>query len=133
MRNQSVKEVSVRLQQVKVTNFSPTDNRLTLSISFEDGKNKEITKTTRLKEPSLLSLQLMEELIIMEKNVNMDFDGEVLTGDANVTIENRHTTEAMLVDFFQTLYSKAQKIKNARSSEGYMDMLRDFQRTVLKL
>jgi hypothetical protein len=129
MRNQSIRAVTVKLQKIGIASFSPTDRMLSLHITLHDGRQKHVTRSTPLKEPGLLALQLIEELVIMEKNQNLDFDGESLTGEVDVMIENRQMTEALLLDFFQTLYSKAQRIKNAASAEGYMDLLRDFQRT----
>lgn len=128
---ESLKVVHVKLQKIFVSSFLPRDNQVTLEIYFEDGKNKQITKTTTLKEPSLLALQLMEELVLMEKNINLDFDGETLTGNTHIVIDEEQTTQALLIDFFQTLYSKAQKLKKMKDSVGYMDMLRDIQRTRL--
>ncbi|MAG15705.1 hypothetical protein CMO88_01445 [Candidatus Woesearchaeota archaeon] len=129
---QSLKTAHVSLLKVIVKSFSPMDNMAVLGIFYESNKSKQITRTTKLGDANVLALQLMNELIISEKNNVLEFDGESLI-DVEVVVENEQKTRAMLIDFFRTLHSKAQKIKNNKSSSGYLDLIRNLQRTELRL
>ncbi len=130
MENQSVKIVRVNLLKVVVKSFSPIDNMAVLEIFFDSGKRKSITRTTRLGDANVLSIQLMDELALSEKNEGAEFDGESLR-DIDVIIENEQKARLKLVDFFRTLHSKAQQVRNSKNSEGYLDLIRNIQRTEL--
>jgi len=127
---QSLKTVRVDLLKVIVKSFSPMDNMVVLEIFYNDGKSRQITRTTKLGDANVLSLQLMDELIISKKNDEIEFDGESIR-DVEVVIENQQKTRLMLIDFFRTLQSKAQRIRHNKSSAGYLDLIRNLQRTEL--
>src|SRR3989338_9120425 len=124
MENETVRTVKVNLLKVVVQSFTPNDNRAVLGIFFEDGKSKEMRRSTRLGDANLLAVQLMEELLLKEKNDCAEFDGESLL-DVDVVLENEQKARLHLVDFFRTLHSKAQQIRNTTSSSGYLDLIRN--------
>lgn len=132
MENQSLKTVYVRLLKVAVRKFSPIENKALLEIFFDDGKIKSITRATRLGDAKVLSMQLINELALNEKNEEMEFDGESLR-DVDVIIENEQKAMLKLVDFFRTLHSRAQQVRNSKNSEGYLDMIRNIQRMELMI
>ena len=125
---QSLRTVRVDLLKVVVKSFSPIDNMVVLEIFYDDGKSRKITRTTKLGDANVLALQLIDNLIISEKNEELEFDGEILK-DVDVVIENEQKARLLLIDFFRTLHSKAQQIRNNKNSAGYMDMIRNLQRT----
>ena len=127
---QSLRTVRVDLLKVVVKSFSPIDNMVVLEIFYDDGKSRKITRTTKLGDANVLALQLIDNLIISEKNEELEFDGEILK-DVDVVIENEQKARLLLIDFFRTLHSKAQQIRNNKNSVGYMDMIRNLQRTEL--
>ena len=129
---QSLGRVRVNLLKVAVSSFSPMDNMVVLEIFYESGKSKQIIRATKLGDANVLAMQLMEELVINEKNDRLEFDGENVR-DADVVLENEAKTRSMLVDFFRTLHSKAQQVRNNKSAEGYLDIIRSVQRTQLVL
>ena len=132
MEEQILKTVKVNLLKVIVKSYSPNENRAVLEIFFDDGKQSRMTRSTILGDANLLALQLMEELILKEKNYSADFDGESLR-DVDVVIEDEQRTRLLLVDFFRTLHSKANHIRNSSSAAGYLDLIRNLQMSELKL
>ena len=132
MENQSLRTIRISLLKVVVKSFSPNDNRAVLDIYFEDGKSKQMTRSTRLGDANLLTTQLLQELVLKEKNDCAEFDGESMK-DVDVLLDNEQKARLMLIDFFRTLHSKAQQIKNASSSVGYIDRIRALQMTELTL
>lgn len=130
MENQSLKTIRVTLLKVAVRSFSPADNMAVLEIFFDAGKRKSITRTTRLGDANILAIQLMEELALSERNEETDFDGESVK-EADIIIENEQKARMKLVDFFRTLHSKAQQVRNSKSADGYLEMIRNIQRTEL--
>jgi hypothetical protein len=125
---QSLRNIRLDLLKVIVKSFSPIDNMVVLDIFYNDGRSRQITRTTKLGDANVLALQLMDELVISEKNEESEFDGENLR-DVEVVIENEQKTRIALVDFFRTLHSRAQQVRNNKSSAGHLDLIRSLQRT----
>ncbi len=132
MENQSVKTVHVKLLKVAVRRFSPIYNTAALEIFFDTGKIKSITRTTRLGDANMLTMQLIDDLVLSERSGEAEFDGESLRG-VDVVFENEQAARLKLVDFFRTLHSKAQQVRNSKSADGYLDMIRSIQRTELMI
>ena len=132
MENQSVKTIHVNLLKVAVKSFSPADKLVVIEIYVDDGKIRRITRTAKLGDANMLAMQLIEELILSEKDQKLEFDGESLR-DVEVIVQNEQKARIMLVDFFRTLHSKAQQIKNSKNSAGYMELIKHLQRTELTL
>ncbi len=130
MENQSVRTVRVKLLKVAVRRFSPIEKTATLEIFFDAGKIKSITRTARLGDANILAMQLIDNLVLSERGEEAEFDGESLRG-ADVVLENEQTARLKLIDFFRTLHSKAQQVRNSKSADGYLDMIRSIQRTEL--
>ncbi len=132
MENQSVRTVHVNMLKVAVRRFSPIDNTVLLEIFFDAGKIKSITRTTRLGDANLLSMKLIDDLIRSEMSEEAEFDGESLRG-VDIVLENEQAARPKLIDFFRTLHSKAQKVRNSKSADGYIDLIRSIQGTELVL
>ncbi len=130
MENQSVKTVHVNLLKVAVRRFSPIDNTAVMEIFFETSRIKSITRTTRLGDANILAMQLIDGLVLSERSEEAEFDGESLRG-VDVVLENEQTAKLKLVDFFRTLHSKAQQVRNSKSADGHLDRIRSIQRTEL--
>ncbi len=132
MENQSLRTVRVSLLKVAVRRFSPIDNTVLLEIFFDAGKIKSITRTTRLGDANMLAMQLIDDLMLSERSEEAEFDGESLRG-VDVVLENEQKARLKLIDFFRTLHSRAQQVRNSKSSDGYLDLIRNIQRTELMI
>ncbi|MBI2581444.1 hypothetical protein HYV85_06620 [Candidatus Woesearchaeota archaeon] len=129
----NIQVVYVTLKKLRITHFSAAEQVLGISILLNDGKDRELNWNSRIAEPKLMAAKLLSELMAREEGEHTDFDGESLTNSPVVLLHEQASTEAALVDFFQTLYSKACRIKNATKSDGYLSMVADIRRTELVL
>ncbi|MBI2664090.1 hypothetical protein HYX10_01970 [Candidatus Woesearchaeota archaeon] len=129
---QSLRTVQVSLLKVVVKTYTPMENLAVFEIFYNSGRSKQITRTTKLGEANVLADQLVDDLLITEKNSRAEFDGETLTG-VDVILESEQKTKLMLVDFFRTLQSKALQIKHNKTSAGYLDMIKAVQRMEITL
>ena len=130
---QNIQTIIVMVKRLRVAAFSAAENTLSVSVLLDDGKARELNWKSRIDDPKLMTEKLLTELMALEEGEYADFDGETLTNNATVILYEKAKTEAALADFFQTIYSKARRIKNARSSDGYLNMVADLRRTELVL
>lgn len=126
---QNIQTVIVKLKGARVTNFSTTENTVSIAVAINDGKDKEHNWKARITEPRLMAAKLLTQLIALEESEHDEFDGEVMANSSTVLLYESAKTETALVDFFQTIYSKAKRLKNATKSEGYLNMVADLRRT----
>ncbi|MBI2550455.1 hypothetical protein HYV83_04730 [Candidatus Woesearchaeota archaeon] len=126
---QNIQTVIVKLKKARVANFSTAENTVSIAVAINDGKDKEHNWKARITEPRLMAAKLLTELIALEESEHAEFDGEVMANSSTVLLHESARTETALVDFFQTIYSKARKLKNATKSDGYLNMVADLRRT----
>ncbi|MBN2454818.1 hypothetical protein JXB11_04715 [Candidatus Woesearchaeota archaeon] len=129
---EGIKVVHVSITRLGVSSFSLQDETITLEIGFNDGTQKQVYRTTRLEETDELASKILEDIVKMEENINMEFDGEQLTGTVHVIMERYDEVYNSLVNFLKDVHCKLCKIKNAKISDGYIDMVRALQHTGLR-
>lgn len=127
----NIQVVYLALKRLRVTAFSIAENTVDVSVLLNDGKDKELNWKSRLTEPKLMAAKMLGELMALEEGKFTDFDGETLTNNPVVLLHEKANTEAAVVDFFQTVYSKARMIRNQTRSEGYLNRVADLRRTEL--
>ena len=130
---QNIQTIIVMVKKLNVTSFSASDNTVSISVLLNDGKDRELNWKSRIGEPRLMAARMLNGIIEIEEGEFTEFDGETLTTNATMMLYEKARTEAALVDFFQTIYSKSRRIKNARSSDGFLNMVSDLRRTELVL
>ncbi len=130
---QNIQTIIVMVKKLRVTSFSTADNTVSISVLLNDGKDKELNWKSRIDEPKLMAARMLTELMALEEGECAEFDGETLTTNATLFLYEKARTEAALADFFQTIYSKSRRIKNARSSDGFLNMVSGLQRAELVL
>jgi hypothetical protein len=131
MEQQDLKVIDVRITKIAVNSFSLNDGTVTFEISFDDGTRKQVYSTAGLDEPAELAATIVEGLIRMEENINREFDGNELVGNTSVIINNGVDARVKMAEFFEDLYSKFCRVKNAKLSEGYMDNVKKLHNSEL--
>ena len=129
----NIQIVYLALKRLKVAAFSAAESRVGMNVVFNDGKDRALACKLRIAEPKIMAVKLISELMAVEENEHTEFDGEALSNNTIVLLYDKEKTQAALTDFFQTLYSKACRIKNATKSDGYLNMVADLRRTELVL
>lgn len=125
--------VEVDLLKLKVGSFSAKDDSVVLEVHFNDGENKQIFRTTKLEKPEDVVKDIYAELIRMEENINMRFDGATMVSNVNVLIKNREKNKKKMINFFKKIRIMIEKIKSMKVAEGYLDMISDINRMELEL
>jgi hypothetical protein len=125
--------VRLELKRLRVTQFSSLDNTMSFAVLFNDGVDKELSWNSSISDPKSMAKRLLLELIAAGENEHIDFDGEKLISDAEILVDDSMKLEGNLINFFQGLCSKAARIKNSSSSEGYLKMISDLRMSQLTL
>jgi len=127
MEQSQVKIITIRILKVVVNSYSPGDQRIVLSAYFDDGCQRKIRRSAHIGDPYVLVAKLLDEILLKARDENCEFDGEQMS-DADIRLDKEMLTVRQLADFFRTIYSKSQQIRNATSGVGYLDMIRQMQR-----
>ncbi len=125
--------VEVDLLKLKVNSFSVKDDSVVLEIHFDDGEKKQIFRTTKLDKPEEAVKDIYSELIRMEENINLRFDGSAMVSSVSVLIKGKEKNKKEMVNFFNKLNAMIKKVKSMKVAEGYLDMISDINRMKLEL
>lgn len=120
--------VNVRFKRLGVDSFSVIDCLINIEVFFNDGANKQILKKMRIRGARDMVDELITDMVMMEKNINLNFDGEKIAGEVKVVIEEEQDVRKKLLIFFDEIVAKTQRIRNTKTSEGYLGLLGDVKR-----
>ena len=129
---EEIKVIHVRLTSISVSSFSIQDETLTFEINFNDGSQKQVFRTTRVEDSQELAERILLDIIRMEENIHMEFDGESLVGNVHVIVHEFDSVLSSLSHLLQEAYGRLCRIKNAKASAGYIDMVRALQHTGIR-
>ncbi len=119
-----VKLISVKLLRVRVTSYSAQTNQIVLEISFEDSAEKQIYQTVTVDNPEETAQLVFDELIKLEENINTDFNGAQFSGKPRVIIQEQDIVKDSLVQFFDTLKRRIERVQHSKDADGYLDLVR---------
>ena len=123
--------VNLKLLKIKVDGFSARDDSVLLEIHFDDGSAKQIFRHSTIDDPRLSADEVIRELIRMERNINVQFDGKVLAGTVKVVVEDEEDCRHKMTSFFSELKSRIFRVRNFKSADGYLDVIRDINKMKL--
>jgi hypothetical protein len=106
--------------------FSPSRKEVTLAILFNDGKEKEITKTISLDigKGSDAAHEVIKAIRNVETRLNAEFDGKaVLDNYISIIIKDEEKANEKLTFFLSKVLEKIRTIKNQQVADGYMNLI----------
>lgn len=116
--------INVDVHRVKVSSFSPARQDVSFLISFNDGKEKEITKTMGVKPASDAVIEILKAIRGVENSLNVEFDGRaVLDHHTNIKINNEDQVTDKMTAFVSKVFDKISIIKKQTVAEGYMQLI----------
>lgn len=116
--------INVELRRIKVASFSPARQDVSFLVSFNDGKDKEITKTFEIKDSKDAALEIIRDLRKVENSLNAEFDGKaVLDGYINIMIKDEDKVTEKLAAFMSKVFEKVKIVKNQRVADGYISLI----------
>ncbi len=113
------------INSVHICRFSARDGSLDIVINFNDGQDKEITKSIIVTDPDRNAEAVIEEICKLVKNTSNRFDGNTVLGkDIKLMFERKDDIVKKLANFLRDAHLKVESVRNKKSSEGYLDMIR---------
>ena len=84
-----MKKINVELNAIKVASFSPSKEDVSIIISFNDGKEKEITTSIPFSRGEDAAMRVVKDIRRMETRLNAEFDRKmILDNYSSVIISN---------------------------------------------
>ncbi len=119
-----MKKINVELREIKVASFSPSRQEVSFVILFNDGKEKEITKTSEIIKGSDAALEVIKAIRKVETRLNAEFDGKVVLDNyTNIIIKNEEKITEKLTFFLSKVFEKIRMIQNQQVADGYMNLI----------
>jgi hypothetical protein len=126
-----MKIINFRMLAIKVTSYSAIDNKVSLEIEFDDGKRKQVFRTTPLDTPEEEAGRIVDELVLMETNINKSFTGKSLQGEIHMVFGQEEEARQRITSYLKLLASKAAKVKLNRDPHIYLNNISELIRTRL--
>ena len=130
---EEIKIVQLFLTRISVNSFSLQDYSVVMQIEFNDGAGKEIFRNTNLLDKAQrIADAILSDIVTMEENIHLEFDGEELVGAVNVIFHHYEGIREGLAKFVEEVHTKVGKLKNAKQAEGYINNVRQLQNASLE-
>ena len=119
-----MKIINVQIKKIKVKSFNPKDSNIELSIIFDDGSEKEISKYFVSGNSEKTADIIFIGIRNMEHKLNYEFDGEKIKDTVTkIVIENEENVKSRMIKFLCSITEKINKIKTAQIADGYLNMV----------
>ena len=126
MERNNIRIISVEFKKIKVNKFLPKEKTVEFSIFFNDGDDKEILRNIDLNNIEGVAENIINDIIAMEKNINKEFDGEILLENSvNIVVENKESLLHKIEDFLKKVNENMERVRVHQSAEGYLDLVND--------
>ncbi len=133
MKSSNFKVIGVEFKKIKVNKFLPKEKKVELTIFFNDGEEKEILKIVNLESIEGLAESIVEDIAAMEKNINKEFDGEILLENSvKVVIKDKEDLAPKINEFLKDVSEGIDKIRASKAADGYLDLVNKVNRMRLE-
>lgn len=123
MKEDEFKVVGLEFKKLCINKFITKDNSVDVTIFFNDGVDKEISKNVLLGEAKLVAEELVFDHIHMIKKMNKNFDGSEFTGNIKVVVKQEEEIIPKLTEFFRKVKENASKVRECKSADGYLNLV----------
>jgi len=119
-----MRKILVKFKKITVNKFSPKERSVELDIHFNDGADKEITKTISIDDPRKLAEAIIFDIRNLEKSMHQKFNGEsILDSTVNIVFEDEDKTLNKLTLFLSKIYEKVDAVRTTTEASGYIDLI----------
>ena len=116
-----MKEISIKIKEIRVTNFSTRECNVELEIFFN---NYKTIKNMQIDDPNEIAHDLIVEIRKKVKDISKRPASEdVLDNIVNVRVENEEEVIKKISMFLAKLSDKVNEVKNLTSSDNYLNSI----------
>lgn len=128
--NESAEIVSIELESIEVNKVLPKDNSIEVTIFFNDGDEKEITRDVKLGDPMETAEDILRDISKIQQSINSQFSGkEIVNRNVRVLIKNKEVVKNSLRNFIEKINLDVEKIKECKDPSQLLDLVRKVQKT----
>ena len=124
--------VIVRIRRIRASSFLPRKKEVVLEIFFDDNAEKQISRITSISTPEETADSVLRDIITMEENINMEFDGESFGGEPRVMIDDYEQVLSQLTEFLAVLSARMEAVRANGGAAGYLDLIRSVNMSELR-
>lgn len=130
-----MQKVDICFKELKVSKFSIRDSQADITISFEAGSAKEITKIFDINQGAEEQTeQVFAEVRNLVKNIHTKFDqGGFVESMLTISFENEEYAKEKIALFLAQVFDKIRAIKSSKSAEGYINKINNVQNMQLDI
>ena len=133
MKSSNFKVIGVQFRKIKINKFLPKEKKVELTVFFNDGEDKEILKIVNLVSIEGLAESIVEEIIVMEKNINKEFDGEMLLENSvKIVVKDEESLPPKINEFLKDVSEGMDKVRACKAADGYLDLINRVNRMRLE-
>ena len=124
-----MKIIGLEIKKIGIGKFFPKEDKIELDIFFNDGSDKEISKTIDVSDSESAAEDILTDLRKLEKNIHKNSENKELIVDnyVNIVVKNEEKLVREISDFIQKAKIKMDEIKQKNVADGYLDMIRDLK------
>tara|TARA_B100001964_G_C14244236_1_gene606578 strand:+ start:1290 stop:1685 length:396 start_codon:yes stop_codon:yes gene_type:complete len=124
-----MKIIGLEIKKIGIGKFFPKDDKMELDIFFNDGSDKEISKTIDVSDSEGAAEDILTDLRKLEKNIHKNGENKELIVDnyVNIVIKGEEKLIKEISEFIQKAKAKMDEIKQKDVAEGYLDMIRELK------
>jgi|ETNmetMinimDraft_11_1059920.scaffolds.fasta_scaffold08157_4 hypothetical protein len=129
MKEKTMKIIGLEIKKIGIGKFFPKDDKMELDIFFNDGSDKEISKTIDVSDSEGAAEDILTDLRKLEKNIHKNGENKELIVDnyVNIVIKGEEKLIKEISEFIQKAKAKMDEIKQKDVAEGYLDMIRELK------
>ncbi len=127
-----MKDIKIKIKQVRVADFSVRDGSVDIEIFFNDYKT--LKHLDSIDDPDDLAHEIVVEIRrkIRDKHQNR-YSDDILGNIVNVSIENEDSTLQKMAMFFAKISDKVSAVKNTKTSSNYLGTINNVKSLKLEL
>ena len=133
--NYSMQNVNICFKKLKVSRLSIKDSQADITIRFEAGSEKEITRMFDInKSAEEQAGQVFAEARNLVRNIHTKFDqGDLVEGIITISFENEDYAKDKIELFLAQVFDKIRLIKHSKDAEGYINKINNVNNMMLDL
>ena len=128
-----MKAINVKFTGIKVTGFNAQHGSLTLEIGFNDGVEKQLSRTTLIDNPEQLANSIVNEIYHLEKTIHSGFnERDILKSHVDIVVRNEDAVVRELTRFLMKADERVRIILKAKLADGYLNKIKELNRMSLE-
>ncbi len=133
MEKEEFKIVDIVFNKLIVNKAIPKNNSIEISLFYNDGEEKEITRNINVEDPPKSASDIVEDIINIQKNKNKKFEQNMITqNNLKIIIDNKEQILDRLEEFLKIVNDKILSVRECKEPSKLLDLVRKINKMELE-